>query len=670
MSTLYVDAKTGDNFTAEKGNINKPYQTLSFALKHAQSKDTLYIQPGKYHDDNLILKNKVDWYYTSGAIHKGKKTLFIVEKNVNCSITGFGSFKSKKNILKQKKGKSNIILEGNSFESSDDMFYFYNRFNNKSTFKISGKSFIGTNIFHISQNLDVIFNFVEIITSNKIFQIDLNATGSFIGCGNKIIRTSTTSDSGISIMSTSFNMNLDVQNYVSVNASINPNASSFDIDINGNANSIFNFEQFTTTTAILRTNGNNTTFFNCVNLNNTNLTYSNTISLFEIDGGNVFINGTNLSQNGLSNIFNILNNASLTATITTLNFSATLCSSNTAGNIILTIENINNPLIDTTALLNMFTNSGSGDFTYNIGNININNTNTTFINNIFYIANSSTNQNNGNINVANLNVNFLATNCVICGDYTTLKINGKNWNINTTPDFTPTCFGVNANVSNMYIDVDHISIPGRIIYSNTGGRISFYNKSSIQTNDSGTVDSEMFQFISGTQLNLKGGSLIMKGFGNTLEFLASCSGRSKFDYIETQYRAAYLNTFGSIWHYCDKTVSSSSSVPVIGIQTAAVSQINNNIHTIGGYMSTQYNHVIEIINGGNNLQFPGLRLLGSILVGTTPNNLAIFNDPTLPVIQVTTQPSSANCGVVYTTGLNGEVQIIPINSLFVDPNVI
>jgi hypothetical protein len=180
----------------------------------------------------------------------------------------------------------------------------------------------------------------------------------------------------------------------------------------------------------------------------------------------------------------------------------------------------------------------------------------------------------------------------------------------------------------------------------------------------------MFQFISGTQIDLKGGSLIMKGFGNTIEFLAGCAGTSKFEYIETQYRAAYFNTSGSIWYYCDKTISSNNSVPVIGIQTAGPSQTNNNIHTIGGYMSTQYNHVIEIINGGSNLQFPGLRLLGSILVAATPNNLAIFNDPTLPVVKVTTQPSSANSGVMYTSGLNGEVQIIPTNSLLVDPSVI
>jgi hypothetical protein len=264
-----------------------------------------------------------------------------------------------------------------------------------------------------------------------------------------------------------------------------------------------------------------------------------------------------------------------------------------------------------------------------------------------------------------MNVNYLSYNLVACGDFTNLKVKGNDWNVGDINTDIPSAISIAGNSSNLYANVDYISIPGRIISADVGGNVVFRNKKSVLKNSSaGTVDTQMFQFINGCLVDLEGDTLISSGFENMIEFLGSSSGKSNFKYISGVYRCVYIDTYVSVWHYCENSITTSTTAPVVGLQTKPSGNI---IHTIGGYMNTGSTNVIEVIDDGNHNQFTALRLLGSMLVGT---NLAIFNSSTLACLTVSTQPSSANNGVTYTTGLNGEVKIVPTGALLVDAAVI
>lgn len=87
---------------------------------------------------------------------------------------------------------------------------------------------------------------------------------------------------------------------------------------------------------------------------------------------------------------------------------------------------------------------------------------------------------------------------------------------------------------------------------------------------------------------------------------------------------------------------------------------NRDINILLFNNNKSYINAIEIIDDGSHDVYPGIRLLGSIIVS---NGNSIFNSVTLPPITVSTQPSSANSMV--SAGVN----IIPATALLVDPAV-
>ena len=66
-NTLFVDTQFGNDGTAMPYNEAKPWKTITAALAVATSGFTIYVQPGTYVEDNFILKDGVNWYFSEGV---------------------------------------------------------------------------------------------------------------------------------------------------------------------------------------------------------------------------------------------------------------------------------------------------------------------------------------------------------------------------------------------------------------------------------------------------------------------------------------------------------------------------------------------------------------------------------------------------------------------------
>ncbi len=65
---VYVDAVNGNNSTALRGRLDKPFATLTAAQTAAQAGDTVTVFPGTYAERlGTSLKNGVNWYFMPGA---------------------------------------------------------------------------------------------------------------------------------------------------------------------------------------------------------------------------------------------------------------------------------------------------------------------------------------------------------------------------------------------------------------------------------------------------------------------------------------------------------------------------------------------------------------------------------------------------------------------------
>jgi hypothetical protein len=74
---LYVDISAGNNGTAVKGRIDRPYQSLTAAKAAAVSGDLIIVFPGTF-DEYDLLKNGVNWYFHEGALVQptGNQSIF------------------------------------------------------------------------------------------------------------------------------------------------------------------------------------------------------------------------------------------------------------------------------------------------------------------------------------------------------------------------------------------------------------------------------------------------------------------------------------------------------------------------------------------------------------------------------------------------------------------
>ena len=217
--TLFVDSKYGNDSTGEREDPNRPYRNLYFALSRAVEGDIIYVRPGDYDEDGLILKNKVNWYFESGAIVRNatSTSTFIISSSIKSYILGYGTFFSAKHIVHHINGIAKLVIRGEYFSNSECSMFDFSAFEcRKSKVDIKGTKFEGPIIFRINSDIKIIFNFDQIETCDSIIDVSDDSCGKLIMNGNSIIRnTKDKHSNGFYFKSGEFNADITVQEYIS-----------------------------------------------------------------------------------------------------------------------------------------------------------------------------------------------------------------------------------------------------------------------------------------------------------------------------------------------------------------------------------------------------------------------------------------------------------------------
>jgi hypothetical protein len=93
---VWVDAVNGNDSTGMRGQLGKPFLTLTAAKNAANSGDVIVVFPGTYNGNNL-LKDGVNWHFMDGATITGAASAAIFDDTmgsgyVTCIISGEGKF--------------------------------------------------------------------------------------------------------------------------------------------------------------------------------------------------------------------------------------------------------------------------------------------------------------------------------------------------------------------------------------------------------------------------------------------------------------------------------------------------------------------------------------------------------------------------------------------------
>ena len=188
--TLFVDAQFGNNATAVREDLSKPYLTLAAALASALPLDTIYVHPGNYVEDNLVLKDLVNWYFEEGAfVNNVNTSIFLDSAPVTLNILGYGEFSSNNSILTINSA-SNITFRGEKFTNTAALPMFLIASLTLSTFNLSGSTFNSSStgtIISISGNTNFIFNTDNVIATSRLLHIESTATGTATISASKIV---------------------------------------------------------------------------------------------------------------------------------------------------------------------------------------------------------------------------------------------------------------------------------------------------------------------------------------------------------------------------------------------------------------------------------------------------------------------------------------------------
>jgi hypothetical protein len=118
--TLFV-SKSGNDSSAQKGLLNKPFLTITAARDASQEGDLIVVYPGTYNDFG-ILKNMVNYYLYSGVTLNGGG-IYCNENNLNCKVLGYGHFESTNSIYLLG-DNNNIYIECDSVHGGDSASRF------------------------------------------------------------------------------------------------------------------------------------------------------------------------------------------------------------------------------------------------------------------------------------------------------------------------------------------------------------------------------------------------------------------------------------------------------------------------------------------------------------------------------------------------------------------
>jgi hypothetical protein len=243
-NTIFVDQQFGNILTAAREDYEKPYPTISDALNVSLPGDTIYINPGLYQEDNLILRDNINFYFTLGAdLNNISNVIFTDSSNkVNVSITGFSNFTSNNGILLVN-NDSNIIIEAQNFTNTGS-FMFSIMSPLKSMINIEGHSLITNQMISIQGNTDTVIEFLKINNSSDLINISSSSQGSL-----SVTSPMITSSGQIISNADNFILNMSSQMFSS-------NTNTQAIQINSqNSKSIFDFRYINCIGGLLFANG-------------------------------------------------------------------------------------------------------------------------------------------------------------------------------------------------------------------------------------------------------------------------------------------------------------------------------------------------------------------------------------------------------------------------------
>ncbi len=247
-NTVFVDPDFGNDLTGLREDMTKPFKTLTAANtpsnpNAAQVGDTIYVRPGIYDENTLLLHDGINWYFEEGSTIENTSTNAIFTdstlSNITSQITGFGNFTSQGSIF-DLKNNTTLLVQGLNLESTVN-----NLFEITDIIKLTvnvvnlNKTGLSNYIFNITGIIgnEILVSCYEIESVSDIINISSTAIGNFILNVTKI--------TGGAIINTSldFVFNIDTQQYIYI-------LSNFAIQIDTtvgtlvNNSSSFNIESF------------------------------------------------------------------------------------------------------------------------------------------------------------------------------------------------------------------------------------------------------------------------------------------------------------------------------------------------------------------------------------------------------------------------------------------
>ena len=178
--TLFVDAQFGNNATAVREDLTKPYLTLAAALANTLPGDTIYVHPGTYFEQNLVLKD-VDWYFEVGAVINGTGgSIFLDSASaITSNILGYGQFITDTSILSLTNA-SNVTFKGENFTSTGGTMFTLDSVIN-ANLKLQGTTFdSGNEIMNVRGTSTVTMEAMIIQSTSLLLRIESTALGSVV----------------------------------------------------------------------------------------------------------------------------------------------------------------------------------------------------------------------------------------------------------------------------------------------------------------------------------------------------------------------------------------------------------------------------------------------------------------------------------------------------------
>lgn len=213
-NTLFVDGRYGNNASAIPDDEAHPYLTITAALALATAGDVVYVQPGDYVEDGLVLKDDVSMYFTEGTTVTNISAPIFTDSGgpVSVTISGFGDFVSTVSVLQISNG-SMVNLAGHTVRITNGYFVDVSS-PTHSSINVAFRRIIAqgsTDVFYINGNTDLVVN-VNVITSlSTITHITSVATGSASLTMNDGLVNSP--DEVFSLNSNDFVLNVSILNF-------------------------------------------------------------------------------------------------------------------------------------------------------------------------------------------------------------------------------------------------------------------------------------------------------------------------------------------------------------------------------------------------------------------------------------------------------------------------